>query len=52
MASKMALVIGGGVYGGIRLDRYLSLGFPAFTLVFSLASVALAIYIVIKDTAT
>lgn len=50
MATKMALVILAGVYGGKQLDEKLKLSFPAFTLLLSIISVSLAIYIVIKDT--
>ncbi|CAG0960963.1 hypothetical protein FLAV_00699 [Flavobacteriales bacterium] len=50
MASKMALVILAGVYGGKKIDEKLNLSFPAFTLILSIISVSLAIYIVIKDT--
>ena len=46
---QMGLVIGIGVFGGFKLDKLLSLKFPIFTLFFSLASVALAIYLAIKD---
>lgn len=50
MSFKMAAVITGGAYGGYRLDQWLQPGFPVFTLVLSLASVALAMYIVIVTT--
>ncbi len=49
MGLKMAIIIGGGTYGGIELDKYLGLKFPIFTLLFSLLSVFLAIYYFIKD---
>ncbi|HAG16985.1 MAG TPA: hypothetical protein DCG69_10785 [Bacteroidales bacterium] len=49
IAMQMGLVIGIGVFGGFKLDKFLSLKFPIFTLFFSLASVALAIYLAIKD---
>jgi F0F1-type ATP synthase assembly protein I len=48
MATKMAVVILGGVYFGRWLDK--EKDFPLFTLIFSLLAVAVAIYIVIKDT--
>jgi F0F1-type ATP synthase assembly protein I len=44
----MAIVIGGGVYGGIKLDEKYAVS-PLFTLIFSLLSVGLAIYFVVKD---
>ena len=50
IATKMAIIIGAGVYGGIKLDELSSLDFPLWTLVLSLISVVLAIYQIIKDT--
>lgn len=38
-----------GVFGGKKLDEYMELKFPVFTLVLTLVSVFLAIYFVIKD---
>ncbi|MDO9512433.1 MAG: AtpZ/AtpI family protein [Bacteroidales bacterium] len=49
MAIQMAVIIGLGVFGGIKLDAYLGIKFPVFTVILSLASVFLAIYQVIKD---
>jgi len=50
MSFKMGAVITAGTYGGYRLDKWLELEFPAFTLVLSIASVILAMYIVILTT--
>lgn len=49
MAAQMAITILIGVFGGIKLDEYLELQTPIFTLVFSLLAVAGAVYLVIKD---
>lgn len=49
IAVKMIAVILAGVWSGITLDDWLGLKFPVFTLVFSLISVGLAMYIVIRD---
>lgn len=49
IAFQMAAVIGIGVFGGIKLDGWLSLDFPVFTLLLSLISVAAAIYLSVKD---
>ncbi len=49
IALQMAVIIMAGVFGGIKLDSWLKLKFPAFTLSLSLLSVGLAIYTVIKD---
>ncbi len=50
MAMKMAIVILAGVMGGQKLDEKYQTESPWFTIVLSLLSVAIAIYIVIKDT--
>lgn len=49
MAVQMVVIIMGGVFGGYYLDNYLQFKFPLFTVVFSLLSVVLAIYFVVKD---
>lgn len=49
LAIQMAAIIGLGTFGGLKLDRWLALRFPIFTLVLSLLSVVLAIYVAIKD---
>jgi hypothetical protein len=46
---QMAVIIFLGVFGGHKLDNWLALSFPVCTVVLSLGSVTLAIYIVIKD---
>jgi len=50
MAIKMGVVILAGVMGGQYLDEKYQNESPWITIVLSLASVAVAIYIVIKDT--
>lgn len=47
MAFQMGIIIAGGTYGGIRLDKWLDLS-PLFTIVCSLASIALAMYVMIN----
>ena len=49
MATQMAVTIGAGVFGGIKLDEFLENQHPIATLVGSLLGVAIAIYLVIKD---
>lgn len=49
IALQMLAIILLGVFGGIKIDEWLGLEFPVFTLIFSLLSVILAIYYVIKD---
>lgn len=46
---QMAIIILAGTFGGIKLDSKFRLETPIFTIVLSLLSVGLAIYIVIKD---
>nr|MBP9790430.1 AtpZ/AtpI family protein [Bacteroidia bacterium] len=43
------VIIGLGVFGGVKLDEYLGWKIPIATLVLSLLSVAVAIYLSIKD---
>jgi F0F1-type ATP synthase assembly protein I len=49
LALQMGVVITGGILGGYFIDDYIKLKFPLFTVFFSLMSVALAIYLAIKD---
>ena len=49
IALQMLVIILLGVFGGYKLDVYMDLHFPVFTLIFSLSAVALAIYYAIKD---
>ena len=46
---QMAIIIGGGCYGGFKLDDHFKNKTPIFTIVISLVSIALAMYIVLKD---
>lgn len=46
---QMAVVIGGGCYGGYKLDGYYKNTTPIFTIILSLLSIAIAMYIVLKD---
>jgi membrane protein DedA with SNARE-associated domain len=45
----MLVVILLGVFGGFKLDQWLELQFPVFTVILSLLSVVMAIYLVTKD---
>lgn len=49
MAFEMGAVIALGVFGGIKLDKVLDTS-PLFTLVCSLAGIALSLYLFIKST--
>jgi len=49
IALQMLVIILAGVWGGVKLDEWLKLSFPVFTVILSFLSVAAAIYTVIKD---
>lgn len=49
LAIQMGLIIGIGTFGGFELDKYTGWKFPLFTLILSIGSVVLAIYLAIKD---
>ncbi len=49
LAFQMIAIILIGVIGGIKLDYWLKLKFPVFTVILSLAGTVLAIYYGIKD---
>lgn len=46
---QMAVIIGGGCYLGYKLDAHYYNANPIFTIIFSLLSIALAMYLVLKD---
>lgn len=49
LAFQMMTIIGVGIFGGMKLDKYLALKRPVFTVLFSVISVILAVYYAIKD---
>lgn len=49
IAIQMAAIITLGVFGGLQLDKLVQWRVPLFTLILSLLSVGLAIYLAIKD---
>jgi len=49
LAFSMIAIILIGVFGGVKLDEWLELTFPVFTVILSILSVFLAIYYAIKD---
>ena len=46
---QMALIITVGAFGGKKLDAFLNLDFPIFTLGLSILAVIVAVYLAIKD---
>lgn len=49
MAVQMIMIIFAGSFGGYKIDQWLELAFPFFTVILSLGSVALAIWLLIKE---
>lgn len=49
MAFQMFAVIGLGVFGGFKIDKWLQFQIPIFTIILSFISVFFAIYYFIKD---
>ena len=49
IALQMLVIILLGVWGGVKLDEWIDIGFPLFTVLMSIISVFTAIYVVIKD---
>jgi len=45
----MILIILAGTFGGIKIDSKLNWKFPVFTVVLSLLSVLIAMFLVLKD---
>ena len=46
---QMLAIILIGVFGGVKLDQWLKLEAPVFTVILSILSVILAIYYAVKD---
>jgi hypothetical protein len=49
IAIQMAVIITVGTVGGVKLDEFFEFEFPLLTLILSLFSVILAMYLAIKD---
>ncbi|MBN2175163.1 MAG: AtpZ/AtpI family protein [Bacteroidales bacterium] len=49
IAMQMLVIILLGIWGGVKLDEWLNLKFPVFTVLLSFLSVAAAIYSVIRE---
>lgn len=49
MAFQMGAIIGLGAWGGNKLDEKLQIESKLFTIIFSLTSIFLALFLVIKD---
>ncbi len=49
MALQMGVIIGLGAWGGKKLDEHFGTSKPYYTIVLSLLSIAIALYLVLKD---
>jgi hypothetical protein len=49
IAIQMLAIIGLGTYGGVKLDEYYPNKYHVYTLVCSLAAIAIAMYFVVKQ---
>ena len=49
LAFQMFAIIGLGIFGGVKLDQWVDTGFPVFTVLLSIISVAAAIYTAVRD---
>ena len=49
LAFQMGAIIGLGTWGGSKIDEMRETDFPLFTLIFSLVSVFVALYLVLKQ---
>jgi hypothetical protein len=49
IAIQMGVIIFGGAYGGTKLDEYVNIDFPLFTVLLTIFSVVMAIYLAVKD---
>ena len=49
IAFQMLVIILAGVFGGMKLDQWLNLKIPVFTIVLSVLAVILSIYTVTRD---
>jgi F0F1-type ATP synthase assembly protein I len=49
LAFEMFAIIGLGIFGGVKLDQWIETGFPVFTVLLAIISVAAAIYTAVKD---
>lgn len=49
LGMQMALIIAGGSYGGHKLDEHYDNRTPVWTIVLSLVSIAIALYLVLRE---
>jgi hypothetical protein len=49
MGFQMGVIMFIGTFGGYKLDKYCAFKIPVFTVVFALLSIAIALYLTLKD---
>jgi Putative F0F1-ATPase subunit Ca2+/Mg2+ transporter len=49
MGFQMIIIIGGGIWGGYKLDQWIGWKFPIILILCSVLSVVMAIYFAVKD---
>jgi hypothetical protein len=49
LAIQAGVIIFAGTFGGLKLDQYLNLRFPVFTVILSLLSVFSAIWLLVRE---
>ena len=49
LAFRLIAIVLVGFFGGLKLDQWLNLKFPIFTLVLALSGLFLSLYLLIKD---
>jgi hypothetical protein len=47
---QMAVIIAAGTFGGFYIDKWIGLSFPVFTILLSLGSIGMAIYLLVKGS--
>jgi hypothetical protein len=47
---QMAVIIVAGTFGGYYFDKWIGLSFPVFTILLSLGSIGIALYLLIKGS--
>ncbi len=50
LAMQAGVLIAGGAFGGLRIDRWLNFVFPVFTILLSLLAVAAAIWLLVRES--
>ena len=49
LAFRLIAIVLAGFFGGMKIDQWLNLKFPVFTLVLALSGLFISLYLLIKD---